>query len=199
MDSSIANEPSTILATACPATGKEHLWEQAIGELIRTSLSFPGHLGATVLKPHTALDRQYRVITKFDSHEHMQRWYDSPERQACVVALSAFEAKPADIQHLTGLEAWFEPPQLEAHTEVAKQSHPPKYKMAVIIWIAVYATVLPMIAMLKPMVAGIHPLVSSAMLAAASVVLMTWIVMPILTRIFQAWLFPTAVKTDAAN
>ena len=42
---------ATIFATAFPAAGKEAEWEQAIGELSRTSMSFPGHQGSIVLKP----------------------------------------------------------------------------------------------------------------------------------------------------
>ena len=65
---------ATIFATAFPAPGKERQWEQAIGDLIRTSMSFPGHQGSMVLKPDSADQPHYRVITRFDTTENMQRW-----------------------------------------------------------------------------------------------------------------------------
>ncbi|MFG0260847.1 MAG: antibiotic biosynthesis monooxygenase [Novipirellula sp. JB048] len=187
--------PATILATAYPAAGKEHQWEQAIGELIRTSLSFPGNLGALVLKPNQSSDGYYRVITKFDSRENMQRWYHSEQRREKVAALEPFQSRPADIHHLTGLETWFEsttPDGLAVPT-------PPKYKMAVVVWIAVYATVLPLIAYLKPLLGSWPPLLASAVLAAISVAMMTWIILPLLTWGFKGWLYPKRRGSDSVS
>ncbi|MFG0333633.1 MAG: antibiotic biosynthesis monooxygenase, partial [Maioricimonas sp. JB049] len=95
-------EPATILATAYPAVGKEAQWEQALGELVRTSLSFPGHLGTTVLKPTVGGGGQYRIITKFDSIENMEKWRDSDERRRRVAQITRYESKPADIHYVTG-------------------------------------------------------------------------------------------------
>lgn len=181
-------EPATVVVTACPVAGKEHDWEQALGDWIRTSLTFPGHLGCIVLKPQSPAERRYRIITKFDSPENMQHWYASPERQERVARLRALEVRPAEVQHLTGLETWFELPQDDAPVAAPP---PPKYKMATIIWIAVYVTVLPLIGVLKPFTAPLPAALGSALLAAISVILMTWIVMPLLTWIFRFWLFPS--------
>lgn len=179
-------EPATIFVTACPAIGKESEWEEALGELVRASLAFPGHLGTTVLKPVESSERQYRVITKFDNVEHMENWRDSGERQRRVETIEKYQAKPADIHFVTGLETWFELP----HHGESSLSPPPKYKMAAIIWIAVYFTVLPLIAILKPIFSPLPAFLGSALLAFASVALMTWIVMPLLTMVFRSWLYP---------
>jgi uncharacterized protein len=179
-------EPATILVTASPAPGLEHQWEQALGELVRASLSFPGHLGTTVLKPMPQGPGQYRIITKFDSAPNMVQWRDSRERQRHIEHIAQFEAKPADIHYVTGLETWFELPH---HAEAALPP-PPKYKMAAIIWIAVYVTVLPLIALLKPVVSPLPSLLGSAILALISVAVMTWLVMPLLTALFRFWLYP---------
>lgn len=100
---------ATIFATAFPAPGKERQWEQAIGDLIRTSMSFPGHQGLIVLKPESAAQPHYRVIARFDTTENMRRWYESEERREKVSHLEPFEQQPAEIQRLTGLETWFTP------------------------------------------------------------------------------------------
>ncbi|MDA8743885.1 antibiotic biosynthesis monooxygenase [Rubripirellula amarantea] len=177
---------ATIFATAFPAPGKEQQWELAIGDLIRASSTFPGHQGTTILHPESADRPHYRVITRFDTMENMRRWYHSSERQERVEKLSPFEQQPAEIQQLTGFEPWFTPPDDSSVSFDA----PPKYKMFVVVWIAVYAAVLPMISVLKPAFASIPPLLSSAMLAAISVATMTWIILPLLTWVFRAWLYP---------
>lgn len=178
---------ATIFATAFPVAGKERQWEQAIGELIRTSMSFPGHQGSIVLKPESAGQPHYRVITRFDTVQNMQRWYESSEREEKVSQLEPFQEQPAEIQHLTGFETWF-----TFRDSSNASSTPPKYKMAVVVWIAVYCTVLPLIATLKPMFGWLPPFIAGAILAAISVASMTWVVLPALTWVFRGWLYPKA-------
>jgi hypothetical protein len=178
---------ATIFATAYPAVGKEREWEQAIGDLIRTSMSFAGHQGSIVLKPESNDEPHYRVITRFDTVENMRRWYNSAERREKVSHLEPFQQQPAEIQHLTGFETWFASPDPGGSIQP-----PPKYKMFVVVWIAVYATVLPLIATLKPMTTTFPPLLASAGLAAISVGMMTWLVLPALTWCFRSWLYPKA-------
>lgn len=180
-------EPTTILVTVTPAVGKEAAWERALGDLIRASLAFPGHLGTTVLKPESSATRTYRIITKWDSDKHMRRWRDSDERRERVERLAGLQAKPADIQHVTGLETWFDLPH---HGEPHAIVPPPKYKMAAIVWLAVYFAVIPMINVLRTATADLPPMISSAIGVTASVVLMTWIVMPVLSWMFRFWLYP---------
>lgn len=176
---------ATIFATAFPAPGKEPQWEQAIGELIRASSTFPGYQGSIFLRPDSPERPHYRVITKFDTTENLRRWYDSEERQEKVSRLEPLQRQPAEIQHLTGFETWFTPP-----ADSLAISTPPKYKMFVIVWLAVYVTVLPAIAILKPWTTELPQFFASALLAAITVAMMTWFVLPFLTWLFNAWLYP---------
>jgi antibiotic biosynthesis monooxygenase (ABM) superfamily enzyme len=178
---------ATIFATAFPTIGKERQWEQAIGDLIRTSMSFAGHQGSIVLKPESDNEKHYRVITRFDTVENMRRWYDSAERQEKVAHLEPFQQQPAEIQHMTGFATWFTTPEIDGFTKP-----PPKYKMFVVVWIAVFFTVLPLIAALEPMTTSLPPLLASALLAAISVALMTWVILPSLTWVLRSWLYPKA-------
>lgn len=177
---------ATIFATAFPAPGKEREWEQAIGELLRTSMSFPGHQGSMVLKPESEDQPHYRVITRFDTLDNMRRWYESDERREKVSHLEPFEQQPAEIQRLSGFEPWFTPP--DAATPLVQT--PPKYKMAIIVWIAVYGTVLPLNTILKPITGSLPHLFANAILSAIGVASMTWLVLPVLTWLFRSWLYP---------
>ena len=185
-DESGLAKKATIFATAFPAPGKERQWEQAIGDLIRTSSTFPGHQGSIVLQPESPDQPHYRVITKFDTPENMRRWYESDERREKVSHLEPLQRLPAQIQHLTGFETWFIPPG----EDVTITQPPPKYKMFIIVWLAVYATVLPLIAILKPWTTSLPSPLASALLAAVTVAMMTWIVVPFLTWFAKGWLYP---------
>ena len=177
---------STIFATAFPAPGKEREWEQSIGDLMRTSSTFPGYLGSIFLRPESSHQPHYRVYTKFDTVGNMQRWYDSVERLEKVSRLHPFEQQPAEVKQLTGFETWF----TSAEDGTAATTTPPKYKMFFVVWLAVFGTVLPLIAVLKPVMVSLPSLIASAILSAISVAMMTWVVLPLLTRLFKGWLYP---------
>lgn len=186
---------STIFATAFPASGKERDWEQAIGDLMRTSSTFPGYLGSIFLRPMSSSQPHYRVYTKFDSDESMQRWYNSEQRLERVSRLEPFEQQPAEVQHLTGFETWF----TLVDDGLISAAPPPKSKMFFVVWLAVFGTVLPLIALLRPLTASLPNLVASAVMSAISVAMMTWIVLPALTWLFKGWLYPKYARNLSDN
>lgn len=181
-------EQATLVITAHPAAGSEAEWERRAQETTRAAAGFPGHLGTTVLRPPADSGGSYQIIVRFRTVADLERWRSSPERAHWVAQLQALEAGPRTDVTLSGLEAWFQPPAGAATAAAA----PPRWKMAVIVWIAVYLTVLPLLAALRPGLAGLHPLLASAIGTTASVGLMTWVVLPLLSRLFQRWLYRPA-------
>ena len=87
------------------------------------------------------------------------------------------------IQVLTGLEAWFQLPEQPTH------SPPRRYKQAILVWIGVASISL----LVSPQVTAL--LISWPWIlrlfanVAITVFLLTYGVMPFLTRRFQDWLF----------
>jgi hypothetical protein len=65
---------------------------------------------------------------------------------------------------------------------------PPRYKLALLTWAGAYAVITLLLAVLGPPTATwplpLRTLVLSALMAPA----MTWLVMPLLTRVFRSWL-----------
>jgi hypothetical protein len=78
---------------------------------------------------------------------------------------------------LHGLEAWFH-----------SADSPPRWKMALLTWLCVWPTSALVAFVLVPYLAGLPYLVSSAAVAAAIVLCLTWIVMPALVQLCQSWL-----------
>ena len=89
-----------------------------------------------------------------------------------------------DVESLTGLEPWFTLPN-----RVVNQP-PARWKMALLTALGVYPLLLALSALLNPVV-GDWPL---ALRLGASLVLgiplMTWFIMPGLSRLFFGWLYP---------
>jgi antibiotic biosynthesis monooxygenase (ABM) superfamily enzyme len=66
---------------------------------------------------------------------------------------------------------------------------PPRWKMAIITWIAIYPIITGLLLALGPIILGHLPIpVVTLILSVTLVLLMTFIVMPLLTRVFRPWL-----------
>ncbi len=87
---------------------------------------------------------------------------------------------------LTGTETWF---TLPGHTVVVP---PPKYKMAVVASLGAAPFVLVVIPLLVEYLHGVLPSIGiSLVILLVMSFAMTWVTMPMLTRLASRWLYPT--------
>ena len=86
-------------------------------------------------------------------------------------------------QQLTGLETWFTLP------DKAPMKPPPRHKMALVTLLAVYPIVNLLNAFVIPHLTALHPMIRALVVCIAIVVLMTYMVMPLLTRLLFRWLY----------
>ena len=64
----------------------------------------------------------------------------------------------------------------------------PRYKLALLTWIAAYALITTFLALLGPTIAEWPLAVRTLVLSATMVAALTWVIMPRLTRLFRPWL-----------
>ena len=172
--------PIHIAITRRVRLGRAAEFQAALREFFQTSFAHGGVLGATMIVPPPGSDsREFGILRTFADEKERDDFYASP-------IFKAWEAKCEPLTEtgswthrpLHGLEAWFRSPQ----------SPPPRWKMAV----ATFAGVFPTAAILNlTLGAAIRPwpfIVSSVVFNAAMVALLTWIVMPLVTRAFHGWL-----------
>jgi len=177
--------PVTIVAVHRVKPGKEKVFEETLSGLLDAAMSFEGHLGANILRPSNPSDPQYRIIFKFNRISNLHRWEESPVRREWLIRLASLTQDSSPLQILTGLETWFTLPQKRAVVP------PPRYKMALITWLAIF-----------PLISGINLLFGSSLnqlpllirtfiLTVMLVILMTYVVMPRMSRLFAKWLYPS--------
>ena len=78
------------------------------------------------------------------------------------------------------------------HAESAASSRAseaaPRYKLALLTWVAAYALITTFLALLGPTLAGWPLALRTLVLSVTMVAALTWVVMPRLTRLFRPWL-----------
>jgi antibiotic biosynthesis monooxygenase (ABM) superfamily enzyme len=88
------------------------------------------------------------------------------------------------VRTLTGLETWFTLPAKPGAPS------PPRYKMAVVTWLAVFPTVLVIFSLFSPVLNMMPTVLRTLVFTLVMVTLMTYVIMPRMTRLFSFWLYP---------
>ena len=136
----------------------------------------PGFRGADLIPPADA-GGDYEVIVRFNSEHDLQAWDESPARAACHARFRPLAEAEPEYRRLTGLEAWFAQPVVPA------SMHPPRSRMAVVNWLGIFPTVTLALWLVLPLLQPLPFLPRTAVLTGLIVIVMTWGVMPRLTRL----------------
>ncbi|MEJ2593456.1 MAG: antibiotic biosynthesis monooxygenase [Candidatus Thiodiazotropha sp.] len=170
------------MVTRKPIVGREAEFEDYVLGITQAAMRFPGHLGAHVFRPGKP-DGTYRIVFRFDRRSNLERWERSNER-AEWRAIAETVSPPREVQTITGLEAWFTLP------DCAVNVHPPKYKMAFLVWLGVFMLVTSLSYLLGPLMADWPLIARTFTLTLIVVATLTYFVLPWLTRLFARWLYP---------
>jgi antibiotic biosynthesis monooxygenase (ABM) superfamily enzyme len=175
-----ASEPVTVTVARRVAPGRAAEFEQWLDGILRAASAFPGFLGGGGLRPGR-LGEDWHVVYRFASPAQLQRWEGSAEREQWL-ARGEELIDDTSVQRVSGLETWF---SLPGRTAPA----PPRWKMALVSLVAIVPLVLAMNVLLLPHFTHL-PLVARTLLFSGMLTaLMTWVIMPRLTKVFQRFLY----------
>jgi uncharacterized protein len=172
------DDPVTIIVSRLVKRGFEAQFEEWAKGVTHDALAFPGHLGANIIRPADHSHPEYVIIFRFDSYTHLKAWEESDLRRTWLEKSQPLIVGEPKIARETGLEYWFDVPM---------SMMPPRYKQAMISWLAIFP--LSYLASILLNLVIMPPLVRIMIQAAIVIALMTYIVMPRMTKIFAFWLF----------
>lgn len=179
-DRAAIREPATAVYARRVKPGREAEYETLAHEMVEASKEFAGHLAATMLHEDGACT--YTLLYSFTNRPSLQAWLDSPERRRLLGQADRLSEEHARVPALTGLETWFTLPNR------ATIKPPPRWKMWLVSLIAIYPLVVAFQASIVPTIKTWPLLARSAVLPLTLLTLMTFVVMPVVTRVVQPWL-----------
>ncbi|PSF39315.1 hypothetical protein C7H19_00565 [Aphanothece hegewaldii CCALA 016] len=181
--------PVTVSITRRVKPGCEKAFEEFVSGITAAAMTFEGHLGATIIRPSNPAIPEYRVIFKFDRRSNLEKWENSECRRQWLAREKVLIVGSPVREVLTGLETWF---TLPAYQEIIP---PPRYKMAAITFIAIFPLIKIVSYSFKPVLVSLPSLLQEMMATGLIVLLMTYVVMPRMTRLFAFWLYPYSRKS----
>lgn len=173
--------PVTVAVSRRVRPEREADFETWASGICEAAEKFPGHLGAGHIRP-AETGGEHTIVYRFDTPEHFENWQNSPERSSWLDASRELIADEPRVERATGLEFWFHDPSCSYGTA------PPVWKQAILTEIGLYPTVLVVAYTVGLLIAGWPLPVRSLVTTALSVTLMTWVVMPDVSRVFRGWL-----------
>jgi antibiotic biosynthesis monooxygenase (ABM) superfamily enzyme len=171
-------EPVTVTAARVVRPHRRQAFEEWAADVLRTAEAFPGNLGGTMLRPGPG-SSEYHLVYRFRDDAALAAWERSPQRRAALEQMREM-VDGERISRVAGLDSFF--------TRPARPG--PRWRSTVLTVVAVFVITLGFHLLVAPHVAG-WPLAPRLLLSACVVVLLLgYVVMPVLTRLFRGWLHP---------
>jgi antibiotic biosynthesis monooxygenase (ABM) superfamily enzyme len=180
--------PIHVAITRRVRPGCEATFQEALRQFFQDSFAHGGVLGATMIVPTPGSNsRDFGILRTFADEKERDAFYASPLFKAWEATCEPLtESGSWTHQPLHGLEAWFRSPQLP----------PPKWKMAIATLAGVFPVATILTLTLGPILGGLPFLLRGALFNACMVVLLTWVVMPLVTRVLRPWLHPREKRSQ---
>ena len=122
------------------------------------------------------------TIFSFDSYDNSRVWETSPQRKACLQELQELVEGQVVREQISGLDYWIEPGQKKVGG-----GWPPSWRMTAVAFLAILPLSLVIPPVIRPLFPTMPILGSLAAIAAVTIV-MSYISLPLMVRLFRKWL-----------
>jgi antibiotic biosynthesis monooxygenase (ABM) superfamily enzyme len=178
---SVTIEPVKIVIERRVRAGAESAFAEWSQRFIAAAARSPGHEGSSVIAVPN--NRSQYILLRFASAADLDRWQASREFSVLTQEANAFAPAGEYSETKTGMETWFTLPDRPAPAKA-----PANWKMALVTWVALLPMVIGLAYLFAPL--RLPFLAEAALSTAIPVVMLTWVVMPRLTRWLYGWLYP---------
>ena len=160
----------------------ERDYDDWVRRLIAAAKQAHGIKGVTTLIPPPGKTGLHHLVLRFADRQSVQAWEESEIRKELSKEADSFSRMSR--QEATGLETWFSIP------ECPELETPPRWKMAIVTFIAVYVLSIIIIPLLEIPFKEVNFYLLNILVAALLVGILTWAVMPWFSRyVFRKWLY----------
>lgn len=178
------SDPVTVVVRRRVRPGSEEIYEDWLNRLTAEAKDLSGYIGAEFQKP-ASVGAPYISVFRFASVETLEAFERSDLRARYLTEIAPHVEADAIWEKTTGLEVWFDAPK---GTVVAQ---PSPHRMALVLIGVVFALVFALTLLLGPLIGDWPMALRLLVTVILQVTLMTYVIMPRLTRLLARWIFPT--------
>jgi uncharacterized protein len=182
--------PLTVVVSRRVRKGQQDAFEALSSQMTERASRFPGYLGTAMFRPASPDDPEYRIVFKFRDRESLEQWESSEERAELLGQIESLLVQPSEREVTSGIVTWFTLPGQNPVTP------PPKWKMTIVSWLALYPAVTLVFMLFGDVLAQVPLLLRTLLVTVVVMLLMSYVLMPRMTRWFAFWLFPKTARTS---
>ena len=182
---SLNNEQVTVMFSELIKPGKAKEYENWLEGIQEDLKQFQGFVEINVIKPSDPHSLEYISLVKFDSQDNLIKWRESSVLAKWLSQLHDLVSEPATIQQAYGLELWFSRPKVFITAE-----SPAFWKQVLLGVATVYPMILLLNFVLEPVTGDLPWLLSLFINVVLLSSLLTYPIMPYVTKYLQNWLYP---------
>jgi antibiotic biosynthesis monooxygenase (ABM) superfamily enzyme len=175
----------TVVISRRVRSGRGPDYEAWVRDVIPVAERFAGFEGLSVLRPSRATPDEYALVMRFASYDDLRAWEHSDERRELLRRLRDLTVDEGAWQEQTGLETWFTLPG-----RPVPAGPPPRWKQAVLSTLALVPLLLVSNALIEDRLDVLGAVLRTVVVTPVLVAIMTWLLMPAVTRLAYRWLYP---------
>ncbi|MGW6120104.1 antibiotic biosynthesis monooxygenase [Nocardia sp. NPDC055165] len=176
-----AEEVATVVVSHPVAADRETefiAWQDRMTEVERT---FRGFRGSGLHRPIPGVQSDWTIIYSFASAEYLDHWLESPQRKALLEEAPDF--RDFEVHRIANpYGSWFPP------SRTGEDGGPASWKTALSVLVGLYPTVVILTVIIAEIWPGAQLWISLLVGNILSVSLLTWVVMPVVTRALGFWM-----------
>ena len=165
--------------------GREEDYRKWRIRILEAQRNFKGFLGVESFDPIEGVSDQWVDVGHFVDSESRVAWLESKERKQLLAELGPIASDVSVKPVSSGLDAWF-----RSRGSHPSEKSPPAWKQALSVLFALYPLVMALTYYFNPLLGSTSLPVVMLIANAASVALLTWLVMNAVNRLLGFWLQP---------
>jgi antibiotic biosynthesis monooxygenase (ABM) superfamily enzyme len=176
------SDPVTTVLTWEVRPGREREFERWTRGITRCARRFPGNEGVSWLRPEDG--HRFHAVLRWSDAHRLTAWLQSDERAAWHARIDAIATElGSERQSTTGLETWFSLPGTTVRPPV-------RWKMVLTTFLGAFPCTLVIQWLVTPRTTAWPLPLRAAVFPVVLLPLLTYVVMPLLSRLLRRWLYP---------
>lgn len=172
-------DPVTAVASFRVRPGDEAIYDELFDRLVAHLDRLPGFLRIERFDPVEGVQDQTVIAFTFESRDDLDRWFESDERAQFLTDLHRHTEGDRTLNIVGGFGGWFGGPGLAAVK---------RWKQASVVLLALVPTTLVLTQVRRWLFPDIHWVLAVLYGNVVGVAILSWVLMPSLTRRLAAWL-----------
>lgn len=172
---------ASITSTLMP--GMEKQYYDWLHKIQTVQSRFPGYEGTYLQPPTGDAHGEWLTLLRFSTPESFDNWFNSKERKELLEESKGVIAHESIRRLSTSFPGWLP-------SDPVTKEEPANYKGAMLVLLGIQPIVLLQIHYIAPRLTFIPAAFETLLLNAMGISLITWVCMPLFTKVFYKWLLP---------